>query len=77
MEAPLGWIGKVLAGFGAILLVLGLLLWGVSRWGGGSGLPGDIVLRRGNWTVYVPLATCLVLSLVATLVLYLVSAARR
>jgi hypothetical protein len=35
-------------------------------------LPGDFTLRSGNVTVYVPLATSIVLSIVATLVLNLV-----
>ncbi len=40
-------------------------------------LPGDLSLRRGNLQVYVPLATCLLLSLVLTLVLSVISWWRR
>jgi hypothetical protein len=31
-------------------------------------LPGDIYIQRGNWSLYVPLATCLLLSVILTLV---------
>ena len=53
--------GLALAGVGA-LLMLGVPL---------GRLPGDIVYRRGSVTVYVPLATSLLLSLVLTVVLML------
>jgi hypothetical protein len=36
-------------------------------------LPGDIVIERENGTVYVPLATCVLLSLLLSLVLWVVS----
>ena len=35
-------------------------------------LPGDIRIDRGNFTFYCPLATCLLLSLVLTLILWIV-----
>jgi hypothetical protein len=40
-------------------------------------LPGDIVIRRGGLTVYVPIATGIVLSVVLTVVLNLVARGRR
>ncbi|HEY1251413.1 MAG TPA: DUF2905 family protein [Thermoanaerobaculia bacterium] len=54
---------------GALLLLAGLTwpLW--SRWFGR--LPGDVVLRRGSWTLVLPLATCLILSLLLSLLLWL------
>lgn len=69
----LGWLGKILIGFGVIMVVLGgilLLLGNLSGkvpWIGR--LPGDIYIRRGNWTFYFPLATSILLSLVLTLLL--------
>ena len=77
MEAPLAWWGKALVGVGCALAVIGLLLWGLSRLGLGAGLPGDVVIRRGGWTLHLPLVTCLALSLLISLALYLISAARR
>ena len=54
--------------FGVILVVIGgaMMLFGRLH------LPGDFTFRSGNLTVYVPLATCVILSIVATVVLNLV-----
>ena len=63
-------LGRVLVVVGVVIVGLGLLL----VVGGGLGLgrlPGDIAIRRGNSRFYFPLATCLLLSLVATIVLTL------
>lgn len=59
----------LLIGSGVVLLVAGLSwpLW--SRWLGR--LPGDLVVRRGSWTLFFPLATCLLLSLLISLLLWL------
>jgi Protein of unknown function (DUF2905) len=67
------------AGFGWVLLVLGLVIDGVGLawilapsipWLGR--LPGDIRIERENFRFYFPLGTCLLLSLVLSLVLWLV-----
>ncbi len=52
-------VGLGIAGVG-VLIMLGLPL---------GRLPGDVVLRRGNFAVYVPVSTCIVLSLLLTLLL--------
>ena len=65
-------VGRVLVVVGVVIVGLGLLL----VLGGGLGLgrlPGDIAIRRGNTRIYIPLATCLLLSLVVTLVLTVLS----
>ncbi len=68
----MGDLGKVLILLGLLLVVLGVIFsLGAKRpWLGQ--LPGDIIFRRGNLTVYFPLATSLLISVVLTLVLYLV-----
>ena len=64
-------LGKVLLGFGAALVILGVLLLlagnlsGKVPWLGH--LPGDIYIRRGSWQFYFPLVTCLVISILLTL----------
>ena len=60
--------GKLLLVFGALFIVIGgaLMLFGRFH------LPGDLTFKSGNVTVYVPLATSIVLSVVATIVLNLV-----
>ncbi len=67
-----------MAGLGRALLVLGLTVAAVgallSLLGGWSPLgrmPGDILIRREGVTIYVPLASALVVSLVATVILNL------
>ncbi len=66
-------IGRLLLLSGAVLFVLGLILIAAGRVGFPFGqLPGDIVYRRGNVTVYAPLVSCLVASVVLTLLLNLV-----
>lgn len=63
--------GKVLIFFGISLVVLGFIfsVGGKIPWLGQ--LPGDIYLQKGHFTFYFPLTTCLLLSLILTLVLYL------
>ena len=70
-------LGKLLIGFGLLLIVLGLLvslagpLAGKLPWIGR--LPGDIYIQRGSWSFYFPLATSLLLSLILTLIFSLLS----
>jgi hypothetical protein len=65
-------LGKLLVIVGLVLVVVGVLLWsGVGR-GWLGRLPGDIHYSRGNFTFYFPLMTCVLVSLVLTLILWLV-----
>ncbi len=63
-------IGRALIGVGAVLAVLGAVLILAGRAGLGR-LPGDFSFGGDGVRVYVPLATCLLLSLIATVVLNL------
>jgi hypothetical protein len=71
-------LGKLLVAVGGVLIAVGLvvMLAGKSNLPLGR-LPGDIVYRGKNTVFYFPLATSVVLSIVLTLVLYLVSRFRR
>ncbi|RPJ56188.1 MAG: DUF2905 domain-containing protein [Acidobacteria bacterium] len=40
-------------------------------------LPGDIVIRRDNWSVFIPIATSILLSVFLTLLLWIISWIRR
>jgi Protein of unknown function (DUF2905) len=64
-------IGKLLIVFGALIALVGvgLLLAGRLPWLGR--LPGDVYVRRGNFTFYFPLATSILVSLALTLVFWL------
>jgi DUF2905 family protein len=71
-------LGRMILVLGILLAAAGLLLLFGPRLPGYFGrLPGDITMRRGNMHVYIPLGTCIVLSLVLTLVLSLISWWRR
>jgi hypothetical protein len=63
--------GKTLIYFGIVLVVLGVLFsfGGKIPWLGN--LPGDITIQRERFTFYFPLTTCVLISVVITLVLYL------
>lgn len=67
----MGTFGKTLILFGILLVALGVLLSVGSKIPWLGRLPGDIYLDRGNFTFYFPLTTCILLSLIITLVLYL------
>ena len=64
-------LAKTLLAFAILLAALGVVLLLLSRFGVGH-LPGDIVIRGRNVTVYIPLGLMLVLSLLLTIVLNLV-----
>jgi len=59
---------KTLIFFGVVLIGLGILVALFGKIPGVGRFPGDIYIRRGNFTFYFPLATCLILSLILTLV---------
>jgi len=64
-------LGKTLVVFGIILAVLGVGLWGLGGLPIIGRLPGDIYIRRGSFTFYFPLATCIVLSIIFSLIVML------
>ncbi len=66
-------LGRLLAYVGGGLLLLGLLLILIGKLPGLGRLPGDILIQRGNLTVYIPLGTMLAVSLLLTLILNLLS----
>ncbi len=63
-------IGKALIGGAAVLLVLGALFLLLGRFGL-ERLPGDLVFKRGNFTVYFPIGLMILISIVATILLNL------
>ncbi len=63
-------VGRFLVVAALVLGLTGLVLLGASALGLGR-LPGDLRFGRGSVRVFVPLATCVVLSVVATVVLNL------
>lgn len=68
----LGDIGKFIILAGLILVGLGLLLLFSEKLPYIGRLPGDIIIRKKNFTFYFPLMTGLVLSLILSLILYII-----
>jgi DUF2905 family protein len=64
-------IGKMLVVFGAVILLLGLVLWSGfgASWLGK--LPGDIRIERGHSSFYFPIVTCIIVSILLSLLLSL------
>ena len=63
-------LGKMLIALGALLVLVGavLVIGDKIPWLGR--LPGDIVVRRERFVLFIPLTSCLLASLVLSLVLY-------
>ena len=68
--------GKWLVALGALLIVLGVLVILLAKIGLFR-LPGDLELGGRNWRIYFPLTTCIILSILLTLILWLIRAFRR
>ena len=63
--------GKILVAAGLLMAGIGLLLMASGKIGWLGRLPGDIVIRRENFTFYFPLATGILISLVLSLLFWL------
>jgi hypothetical protein len=71
-------LGKVLLGLGLLLVIVGAALLVAARFGLPLGrLPGDISYRGKNVSVFFPLGTSILLSVILSLILYLISRFRR
>ncbi len=64
-------MGKVLVVIGVVIAIVGVLMWsGVGR-GWLGRLPGDINYSRDNFSFHFPLVTCLLLSILLTVIMWL------
>ena len=70
-------LGKLIVIIGVITMIVGLVMWGgfAPKWLGR--LPGDIRIERGNSSFYFPIVTCVVLSILFSLLLSIFSIFRR
>jgi hypothetical protein len=74
----MGDVGKMLLLLGGVLVAAGLVLMLLGRTNLPLGrLPGDIIFRGKNTTFYFPLATSILLSVVLSVVLYLIGRIRK
>ena len=65
-------MARFLIVIGLLLVVAGLLWPWLTRLGLGR-LPGDIVVRHGDFTFYFPIVSCIIVSVVLSLVLWLMN----
>jgi hypothetical protein len=65
------YIGKLLIVLGAVVVVIGVLFMLSDKIPWLGKLPGDILVRRKNFTFYFPLATCILISIVLTVLFWL------
>jgi uncharacterized membrane protein YvlD (DUF360 family) len=63
---------KLLITLGIILIVIGGIWMLAGRWLPIGKLPGDIVVKKENFTFYFPIVTCIVLSVIISLILYVI-----
>jgi hypothetical protein len=61
---------RFLIAVGVLILLIGLAWPWIARLGLGR-LPGDIHIERDGWSFHFPLVTCLIISLVLTLLIWL------
>ncbi len=64
-------LGKILVLFAIILAIIGFLLIALGKLPFFGKLPGDVVIRRGNSTFFFPIVTCILVSIVLTILINL------
>lgn len=73
----MGDLGRLLIGFGLLIAAVGVAILLAGRMGLPLGrLPGDFVWRGKHTTVYFPLVTCIIVSVVLSLVFWIISRLR-
>ena len=73
MKKAMNEAAKVLIILGAVLIAIGVLLLLVQKTPFPGRIPGDIVIKREHFTFYFPLATSIIISVLLSLVLYLIN----
>ncbi len=64
--------GKLLILFGSIMIIFGAILLLGDRIPYIGRLPGDIYIRKGSFSFYFPLMTCIILSIILSLILTII-----
>jgi hypothetical protein len=64
-------LGKLLVLIGSVVVVIGVLLWTGAGKGWLGSLPGDLHFTKGNFSFYFPVMTCMLISAILTLILWL------
>jgi hypothetical protein len=65
-------VAKILIILGVVLVVVGLVLPGFQKLPFLGKLPGDIFIKRENYSFYFPLTTSIIISIILSLILYFI-----
>ncbi|MGI6413788.1 MAG: DUF2905 domain-containing protein [Syntrophomonadaceae bacterium] len=69
---PMETIARVIIGLGLIITIMGVIFFLASKLGlGNLRLPGDIIIKKGNFTFFFPVVTCIIISIVLSIILNL------
>ena len=68
----MGDVGRLLVVLGVLIVLVGLVLMLMGRVPWLGRLPGDISVQRGNWSFYFPLTTSILISVLLSVLLYLI-----
>ncbi len=68
---PLSGFGKVLIIIGLVIAAVGILLVLAPKVPWLGKLPGDILIKKENFRFYFPVTTCIIISILLTLIFYL------
>ena len=67
----MGDLGKSIIAIGIILIVVGVIMTVAGKIPGVGKLPGDIFVKKGNFSFYFPLTTCILLSVILSVIAFL------
>ncbi len=69
----MGELAKIIIMIGVVLVLIGVVILFIQKVPFLGKLPGDILIKRGNFTFYFPLATGIIISIIVSLILYIIS----
>ena len=66
----MGELGKSIITIGAVLIIVGILMTMAGKIPGVGKLPGDIFIKKENFSFYFPLTTCILLSVILSAIMF-------
>jgi len=66
-------IGKTIISMGIVLVFIGIVMTMAGKIPGVGKLPGDILIKKENYSFYFPLTTCILLSIILSAIMYIFS----
>lgn len=69
----MGEMAKIIIVIGVVLVLIGLVMLFIQKVPFLGKLPGDILIKKENFTFYFPLTTSIIISIIISLILYIIS----